>query len=88
MPTQTFVGDKPVEHAPEEATRKIPDEALTEREAERLAKGDAKEPGANKRAGAASRDPSEYDTKNRGGQGDTKPTAGKCTSFPWTVSSL
>ncbi|KIJ59272.1 hypothetical protein HYDPIDRAFT_100950 [Hydnomerulius pinastri MD-312] len=58
MPTQNFVGDKPVDSFSEEATRKIPDDELTKREAERLSGGGAKEaPGVNKRAGAATRDP-------------------------------
>jgi hypothetical protein len=54
---QRFVGDKPVDSFPPEATRQISDEELREREAERLSKGENKEPGAGRRAGAATRNP-------------------------------
>ena len=54
MPTQKFVGTKPVDDFPPEAVAKIPDDELNKREANR---DPAKEPGANKRAGAATRDP-------------------------------
>lgn len=57
MVTQNFVGDKPVDNFPPGAIRKIPDDELTKRELERLSKGADKEPGANKRAGVATRDP-------------------------------
>lgn len=57
MVTQNFVGDKPVDAFPPEAIQKIPDDELTKRELERLSKGADKEPGANKRAGVATRDP-------------------------------
>ncbi|KAG6379436.1 hypothetical protein JVT61DRAFT_11906 [Boletus reticuloceps] len=67
MVTQHFVGNKPVEAFPPEAIRKIPDDVLTRRELNRLSKGADKEPGANKRAGVASRDPAEFDTKRHGG---------------------
>ncbi|KIJ07188.1 hypothetical protein PAXINDRAFT_19610 [Paxillus involutus ATCC 200175] len=74
MVTQNFVGDKPVDSFPTEAIQRIPDDVLTKRELERLSKGDAKEPGANRRAGVATRDPAQFDTKSRGGQGDHLPT--------------
>ena len=54
MSTQNFVGTKPVDQFPSDATAKIPDSELDKREAQRDA---AHEPGANKRAGVASRDP-------------------------------
>lgn len=57
MVTQNFVGDKPVDTFPPEAIQKIPDDELTKRELKRLSKGADKEPGANKRAGVATRDP-------------------------------
>lgn len=70
----SFVGNKQVDphNLPKSSTQKIPDEELDKREAQRLKEG-AKEPGANKVAGAASRDPQDYDTSNRGGQGNTQP---------------
>jgi len=96
MVTQNFVGDKPVDAFPPEATDKIPDDELTKREQQRLSKDADKEPGANKRAGVATRDPArmstfkqtirtdpcaiEFDTKRRGGQGDHLPTKG---TDPW-----
>lgn len=55
---QRFVGDKPVDSFPPEAISQIPDEILRKREAERLSKGEHKEPGAGRRAGAATRNPS------------------------------
>ena len=54
MVEQSFVGDKPVEQLPAEATQKIPDEQLDKMEAHRDPKD---QPGANKRAGIATRDP-------------------------------
>lgn len=54
---QHFVGDTPVDSISSEATRKIPDDELAKKEAERLSKGEQKDPGAGKRAGAASRNP-------------------------------
>jgi hypothetical protein len=54
---QHFVGDTPVDSFPSEATQKIPDDEITKKEAERLTKCEQKEPGAGKRAGAASRNP-------------------------------
>ncbi|KAI9566258.1 hypothetical protein HD554DRAFT_2118816 [Boletus coccyginus] len=57
MVTQNFVGDKPVDTFPPEATHRIPDDELTKREQQRLSKDADKEPGANKRAGVATRDP-------------------------------
>ncbi|EKM50662.1 uncharacterized protein PHACADRAFT_32670 [Phanerochaete carnosa HHB-10118-sp] len=54
MVEQTFVGDKLVEQLPTEATQKIPDEQLDKMEVRRDPK---EEPGANKRAGIAIRDP-------------------------------
>ena len=57
MVTQNFVGDKPVDKFPPEAIQKIPDDELTKRELIRLSKGADKEPGANRRAGVATRDP-------------------------------
>jgi len=74
MVTQNFVGDKPVDAFPPEATQKIPDDELTQRELKRLSKGADKDPGANRRAGVATRDPAQFDTKHRGGQGDHVPT--------------
>jgi hypothetical protein len=54
----SFIGNKQVDsrNIPESNTQKIPDMELDNREAERLKKG-AQEPGGNKTAGAASRDP-------------------------------
>lgn len=74
MSTQRFVGTQPVDSFPQDATSKIPDSELDKREAQR---NPAQEPGANKRAGAASRDPAEYDNVGRSGgpYGDPKPTA-------------
>ncbi|EIW81629.1 hypothetical protein CONPUDRAFT_154160 [Coniophora puteana RWD-64-598 SS2] len=72
---QNFVGDKPVDTFPAEATEKIPDEELAKREAERLKAGAGG--GAGKRAGVASRDPAEHDPRastTGGGWGDPKPT--------------
>ena len=54
MVDQTFVGDKPVEQLPQEAKDKIPDPKLDKMEAHRDPKV---QPGANRRAGIASRDP-------------------------------
>ncbi|KAG0696928.1 hypothetical protein DFH29DRAFT_179785 [Suillus ampliporus] len=71
--TQRFVGNKPVNSFPPEATQKIPDDELRKREADRLSKGDQKEPGADRRSGAATRNPDDYDTRGRGGQGNTQP---------------
>jgi hypothetical protein len=55
MVEQTFVNDKPVEQLPEESKQKIPDPKLDKMEAQR---DPSKTPGANKRAGIATRDPS------------------------------
>ena len=54
----SFVGDKQVNphKIPESNTRKIPDQELDKREDRRLRAG-ATDPGTNKLAGAASRDP-------------------------------
>lgn len=70
----SFVGDKQVNphKIPESNTRKIPDQELDKREVRRLRAG-ATDPGTNKLAGAASRDPKDYDTSGRSGQGDTQP---------------
>ena len=57
MVRQNFVGDKPVDSFPPETIQKIPDDELTKREVKRLSEGANKEPGANKRAGVATRDP-------------------------------
>lgn len=59
MVKQNFVGDKPVDSFPPEAIKKIPEEQLTKSELQRLSesKGADKVPGANKRAGVATRDP-------------------------------
>ena len=54
MVEQTFVGNKPVDQLPAEAAQKIPNEQLDKLEASRNA---GEQPGANKRAGIASRDP-------------------------------
>jgi hypothetical protein len=102
---QRFVGDKPVDSFPPEAIRQIPDEELRKREVGRLSKGEHKEPGAGRRAGAATRNPdgagicnfllrgvyesrvlntscfTDYDTKGRGGQGNTVPMAGAIHAF-------
>ncbi|GJE98071.1 hypothetical protein PsYK624_142930 [Phanerochaete sordida] len=64
MVEQTFVGNKPVDQLPSEAAQKIPDEHLDKLEASRNA---SEQPGANKRAGIASRDPADVDTKDFGG---------------------
>lgn len=54
----SFVGNKWVDphDLPKHSTEKIPDEELDKREAQRIKEG-KKEPGANKIAGAASRNP-------------------------------
>jgi hypothetical protein len=54
----SFIGNKQVDprKLPESNIQKIPDEELDKREAERLKHG-SKEPGSNKVAGAASRNP-------------------------------
>ncbi|KAG1801965.1 hypothetical protein EV424DRAFT_1285278, partial [Suillus variegatus] len=70
---QHFVGDTPVDSFPSEATQQIPDDELAKKEVKRLSKGEQKGPGAGKRAGAASRNPDDYDTHGRGGQGNTQP---------------
>lgn len=54
MVEQTFVGDKPVEQLPTEAAQKIPDDKLDKAEAQR---DPSQQPGANVRAGIATRDP-------------------------------
>ncbi|KZT69528.1 hypothetical protein DAEQUDRAFT_726495 [Daedalea quercina L-15889] len=74
MSTQNFVGTQPVDQFPSDATSKISDSELDKREARR---NPVQEPGANKRAGVASRDPAEFDTVGRSGgpHGDPKPTA-------------
>lgn len=56
MSSNTFVGDKLVGELPSQATQQLSNEELTKQEAQRLKEG-ASEPGANKRAGVASRDP-------------------------------
>ncbi|OSX57104.1 hypothetical protein POSPLADRAFT_1061805 [Postia placenta MAD-698-R-SB12] len=68
--TKNFTGTEPVDQFPPEVTQKIDDDDLTQREAQR---NPAREPGANKRAGAATRDPAAFDTKGRGASGDPKP---------------
>lgn len=73
--TQHFVGDTPVDSFPSEVAQQIPDDELTKKEVKRLSKGEQKQPGAGKRAGAASRNPDDYDTRGRGGQGNTQPMA-------------
>lgn len=91
----SFVGDKRVDpqNIPEANTKKVPDEELDKREAQRIKEG-AKEPGMNKAAGAASRNPDgqcqlslsastavtpyvDYDTSSRSGQGNTQPQKGE-----------
>lgn len=74
MTKQDFVGDKPVEKIPEDAKKKIADEELMKEDLERLSKTDH-EPGAAVRAGVATRDPNEFDTRSRG-WGDPKPVQG------------
>lgn len=71
MMKQDFVGDKSVEQIPEDARKKIPDEELIKEDVERLSKKD-REPGVAVRAGVATRDPNEFDTRSRG-WGDPKP---------------
>lgn len=56
MSSTTFVGNKPVDEIPSQATQQLSNEELTRQEVQRLKEG-ASEPGANKRAGVASRDP-------------------------------
>ncbi|EPQ54886.1 hypothetical protein GLOTRDRAFT_139346 [Gloeophyllum trabeum ATCC 11539] len=70
--THNFVGDKLIDELPQESKQKLNDDKLTETEAQRV-QGSTQEPGANKRAGVATRDPAEFDTKGRGAHGDTKP---------------
>ncbi|KAI0930960.1 hypothetical protein AcV7_005000 [Taiwanofungus camphoratus] len=66
MTSQNFVGNKPVDSFPSESVSKIDDDdELTKCEVHR---DPAKEPGANRRAGVASRNPA-----GRGGYGDPKP---------------
>lgn len=71
MTKQNFVGDQPVEQIPEDAKKKIADEELVKEDIDRLSKKDH-QPGAAVRAGVATRDPSEFDTRS-GGWGDPKP---------------
>ena len=97
MVEQSFVGNKPVDQLPSEATQKIPDEQLTKAEVNRDPK---EQPGANKRAGIATRDPAgeqiivnvayaqiltsspAVDTKDFGNSAtDHKPQAGKFFVF-------
>ncbi|XP_006461525.1 hypothetical protein AGABI2DRAFT_118406 [Agaricus bisporus var. bisporus H97] len=82
----SFIGNKQVDprNLPQSSTQKIPDEELNKREAERLKEG-AKEPGANKAAGAASRNPQDYDTSKRGGQGDTQPQAEQSSLYEFVL---
>ena len=54
MVEQTFVGDKPVEQLSEQSKQKISDAELDKTKANR---GPSEVPGANKRAGIATRDP-------------------------------
>ncbi|EIM86314.1 uncharacterized protein STEHIDRAFT_157815 [Stereum hirsutum FP-91666 SS1] len=74
MSSTTFVGNKPVDEIPSQATQQLSNEELTRQEVQRLKEG-ASEPGANKRAGVASRDPAEFDSQTRSSNahGDTKP---------------
>ncbi|KAH8106370.1 hypothetical protein DFH11DRAFT_1518291 [Phellopilus nigrolimitatus] len=74
MAQQTFIGDTPVDALPASATRKADEDALTRAEARR---NPAVQPGANKRQGVASRDPADFDTARRGGQGNTQPQNGE-----------
>ncbi|OCH87927.1 hypothetical protein OBBRIDRAFT_836993 [Obba rivulosa] len=73
MPIHNFVGDKPVDQFPPEATQKIDEMQLTKEEIHRDPRV---QPGANRRAGVATRDPEAFDTTGdggRGGWGDPKP---------------
>ncbi|CCL99758.1 uncharacterized protein FIBRA_01780 [Fibroporia radiculosa] len=70
MTTQNFIGTDPVDRFPPEATSKIDDNELTKREVQR---DSTKEPGANKRAGVASRNPADFDTSGQKNYGDPKP---------------
>lgn len=70
MSTQKFVGTQPVDEFSAEAVAKVDDDELTKREINR---DSAKEPGANKRAGVATRDPKEFDTTGQHNFGDPKP---------------
>lgn len=54
MVKQNFVGDEPVDAFPSEAIQKVDEDELTRRE---LHRDPAKEPGANRREGVASRNP-------------------------------
>lgn len=67
--TQNFTGTEPVDQFPHEVAEKIDDDELTRREAQR---DSALEPGANKRAGVATRDPA-------GERASRAPTQGRLT---------
>ncbi|TFK39217.1 hypothetical protein BDQ12DRAFT_682389 [Crucibulum laeve] len=68
-----FVGDKQVDQFSPQDLTKIPDEELTKRDVKRIQEHEG--PGAAVRAGAATRNPEDYDTKGRGGQGNVVPQA-------------
>jgi len=73
---QNFVGNQPVDVIPPEKLQKPPDEEIFRKEAQRLQDPEGlKQGGAAKREGVATRDPKEFDTTNRGGQGNTQPQA-------------
>jgi len=73
---QTFVGNQPVDHVPPEKLQKPSDDEIARQEAARLSDPEGlKRGGAATRAGVATRDPDEFDTTHRGGQGNTQPQA-------------
>ncbi|KAF7798285.1 hypothetical protein EIP86_009504 [Pleurotus ostreatoroseus] len=77
MTSQNFVGDKLVDDFPPQTIQNGDEGDLTKREAQR---DPGVEPGANKRAGAASRNSADFDTAGSGGRGshgDVKPVQGK-----------
>lgn len=72
MTKQDFVGNQPVEQIPGDAKQKIPDEDLMKEDIKRLSKKDH-EPGASVRAGVATRDPNEFDSRSGNERGNSKP---------------
>ncbi|TFY73147.1 hypothetical protein EWM64_g10865 [Hericium alpestre] len=81
MVVATFIGtsNTPIYNPPAEMTQKLPDKVLDQTEAERLREkgsdGKPLAPGANRRAGVATRNPDNFDAHQRahGAHGDTKP---------------
>ncbi|KAF8976095.1 hypothetical protein BDQ17DRAFT_1441260 [Cyathus striatus] len=68
-----FIGNKQVEEFRPEDTSKIPFEDVTKQDTQRRS-DNTSQGGAAARASVASRDPKEFDTTHRGGQGDHLPT--------------